>query len=372
MKNTTTIKKQRYTELQLEGRGELLITEEVKKKIDILHREVGTDEWCGFIFYEKIEGSIADPKTYKAKVINIYPMSIDTSTYTENNNHGDQVLKMIDAVPEYMTARSGFVHSHHSMKAYFSDKDEEELHDNVGNYSKNGSYYLSLVVNFDGNYAARIVKLVEIPSANIIIEEEGSDNANIKAAKETVMMQFDLDVTIENKLEDKNLEERILELKEISKQKRAKAALSQKTIPNVNRNAKNEAFNNWNNQNFIEWEETDSLGEPIPYQINTVNIKKNLLQLLELNVDSRREVGQSLKELSELEEGDFALYIEELSDNIVLMTMDMFGYDKINQALIDTRKELQKYSNVVNWREVIKRIEKVFDDAIFVQDKIMN
>lgn len=104
--------KKRYDVLELEGKGKLIIRENVKKQIDILHREVGNKEWCGFIFYNKLEGNISDPKSYVAEVVDIYPMDIGTHSYTESNNSGDEILKMADRVDAYMTSRTGYVHTH--------------------------------------------------------------------------------------------------------------------------------------------------------------------------------------------------------------------------------------------------------------------
>ena len=48
------ITKKQYEVLELQQKGKLIITEDVKKKIDQMHNRIGSVEWCGFIFYEKV------------------------------------------------------------------------------------------------------------------------------------------------------------------------------------------------------------------------------------------------------------------------------------------------------------------------------
>ena len=77
-------KPKKYEVLELQQKGKLIITEDVKKKIDQMHNRIGSVEWCGFIFYEKVEGNISNPKTYVAKTTDIYMMDIGSHSYTES------------------------------------------------------------------------------------------------------------------------------------------------------------------------------------------------------------------------------------------------------------------------------------------------
>jgi hypothetical protein len=72
-----------------------------------MHNRIGNTEWCGFIFYEKVEGSISNPETYVAKTTDIYMMDIGSHSYTESDNHTDDVISMVDRIPAYMENRYG-------------------------------------------------------------------------------------------------------------------------------------------------------------------------------------------------------------------------------------------------------------------------
>lgn len=113
MTNITKAIKKEYPVLKMEGVGKLIIRENVKKKIDIIHKTFGNLEWSGVLFYNKLEGSISDPSTYVAEVVDIYPMNKGTSGYTEFNFEGEELLTMADRVDAYMTSRTGLVHSHY-------------------------------------------------------------------------------------------------------------------------------------------------------------------------------------------------------------------------------------------------------------------
>lgn len=251
------------------------------------------------------------------------------------------------------------------MRAYFSGEDLDELHTNVENYSKNGSYYLSLIVNFKEEYVAKIVKLVEVPETNIVIEEEDTEAGNIKTISKQMMFMMDLDIEIENTIEeDEELMKRIAELEEQSK---AKQVVKKPTYQTINgrqypivkpSEAKDEwtLFNNDGRYGEEVWEE--------PYMINPTTIRKNLNQILTLDSDNKRETGQilaSIYKMSSKEQDD--LY-DDIESNIHLMTIDMFGYDKLTEALQETKKALNDFSHVALWKEVLSKINEIFDEAI--------
>jgi hypothetical protein len=108
----TTISVKKYPVIELKGKGKLIIPENVQKRIDMLHAQIGDIEWCGFITYDKEEGSINEPSTYVAKVKDIYPMNIGSHSYTETDNTATEILKMDERIPSYFGSRSGYCHTH--------------------------------------------------------------------------------------------------------------------------------------------------------------------------------------------------------------------------------------------------------------------
>ena len=131
--------------------GKLIITKEVQNIIDVLHKQIGSTEWSGSLFYKLTKGNIRDFKDLEFTVIGIYPMNIGSSIYTEFEYNSDFIVAH-NIFKDSLECSTGLVHSHHSMKAFFSPTDDSELRENAGNYN----YYISLIVAFDRNYVAKI------------------------------------------------------------------------------------------------------------------------------------------------------------------------------------------------------------------------
>lgn len=360
---TTNNKKTVHPILQMEGRGKLIIRENVKKKIDILHREFGNNEWSGVLFYNKLEGSISDPSTYVAEVVDIYPMDKGSAAYTEFNFTGEEMLLMADRVDAYMTSRTGLLHSHHNMRAYFSGEDMDELHTNVENYSKNGSYYLSLIVNFEEKYVAKIVKLIDVPASKITIDEEGEDASHIQTFSKQMMLSIDLDIEIENTLHDEDLMKRIAELVSADEEKKRLAAAKTKTLTVAGKQypkftMEQPSYEDWTSK----WGDNTLFDEP--YIINPTSIKKNLNQILDLDVETKRETGQILASLHKMSNTERESRLEEIADNMYLMTVDMFGFDQVTPALEETYKQLKTFSHVTLWSKVLDELGEIFEEAI--------
>jgi hypothetical protein len=96
------------------------------------------------------------------------------------------------------------------MNTFFSGTDIQELHDNVAKFSP---YYLSLIVNFDGIYSAKVVYLNKLPSRSISIMDENDDEKFLVTAEREVMFSFDLDIEFEYNAQNTVLVDRIKELK---------------------------------------------------------------------------------------------------------------------------------------------------------------
>lgn len=344
-----TIQKKQYELLELKQKGKLIITEDVKKKIDQMHDRVGNTEWCGFIFYEKVEGSISDPKTYVAKTTDIYMMDIGSHSYTESENHTNDVIKMVDRVPAYMKNRYGLIHTHHSMKAFFSGTDMQELHDNVHLYS----YYLSLIVNFDGNWCAKIAKLIDVNGSSYTISEEDEEDVLIEIPAKKVMVTFDLDVEFEQ-IEPYNdvVELRIAEIIEHKKKEEEERKAKMQSFNNnpyqlnmfdgINRNAnygyqRYPAFDDWYNQ-------YDKL-VTLPKVNTDVEVDFYIACLVSMDPSDDTPLVEALEEINEFSEDDeFPIYIEYLNDNIVDLTIDHFGEMYAYTGICDALNRLLPFS----------------------------
>lgn len=260
------------------------------------------------------------------------------------------------------------------MNAFFSAEDIDELHTNVANYSKNGSYYLSLIVNMKEEYVAKIVKLVDVPSTDIVIEEEGEKSSKIQTVSEQEMLMFDLDIEIEGQHDDKDLMERIGELKEAKKkEEEAKKKFKSKkpTTTQVYPKYNNDPYQYWYDEEWNSSGSTDVFGEDTPYQLTTANVKSNLNNILTLDTDNKKETGQILDELNDLNSGAFQIHMDEIEDNAYLMTIDMFGYDKSVQALEMTHKELMSYSKISKWTDITKELGDCLQAALITANYVV-
>ena len=346
-----TIQKKQYELLELKQKGKLIITKDVRKKIDQMHDRIGSTEWCGFIFYEKVEGNISDPETYVAKTTDIYMMDIGSHSYTESDNHTDDVISMVDRIPAYMENRYGLIHTHHNMSAFFSGTDMQELHDNVHLYS----YYLSLIVNFDGKWCAKIAKLIDVNSSSYTITEEDEEDVLIEIPEKKVMVTFDLDIEFEQlEVYDDVVELRITEIKERKKkeaeEKKAKMQsfnnnpYQLKMFDDINKNAHigwYPGYKDWYDQydNLTKSPKTGfTEDDEIEWFISTV---------IYLDAHANEPLHDALEDLKNHESDPyFSVYVDEMNDNVLDLAIDHFGAFEAYSGICKAIDKLLPYSGV--------------------------
>lgn len=187
----------RHTHYELEGKGKLIITEELQKQIDFLHMQVGSIEWCGVLFYKVLEGTLGDPESLVIQAEQVYPMNIGSETYTAAEMEGIDVVDMYEKCNPNYTLKQGLIHTHHRMAAFFSGTDDQELHDNTPNHN----FYLSLIVNFSGQYVAKVAYMAKMETkAKVqfkykeVDDTEHEYDGDDKHKTEDVMMTLDLEV----------------------------------------------------------------------------------------------------------------------------------------------------------------------------------
>jgi proteasome lid subunit RPN8/RPN11 len=143
--------------LELKQKPTILISKEVLSIITYFHSKEKV-EWSGSLFYSVQSGSIEDPDNLVLKAEYIHLMDIGSSAYTEFDMSADLFMSVFENNPSLEEKlmggelRIGYVHSHHVMQTTPSGTDTDELLSN----SKHFPYYLSLIVNYSGNYSARI------------------------------------------------------------------------------------------------------------------------------------------------------------------------------------------------------------------------
>lgn len=159
--------KKKLPETLLDAKGKLYLSKEIEAHINYLHKKVGEIEWSGVLLYNIKEGSIVSPESLVLEAKELYFMDIGTASFTEYDLEYDDIKNIHELYPESdpmkmreapeKLLRKGMIHTHHSMDTFFSATDMGELHDNT----PNNDLYLSLIVNFDGKYNARLCFLIE-------------------------------------------------------------------------------------------------------------------------------------------------------------------------------------------------------------------
>ena len=182
----------RLPEVTLTGSGKLYLTQEVMDQIDYLHKKVGGVEWCGILFYTKESGEIHNPEDFVLTARQIYPMNIGSEAYTEADIEGMDIIEMYEKIPNAENMKQGLIHTHHRMATFFSGTDMSELHDNAPLHN----YYLSLIVNFDGKYTAKIAYVAEVTNRNILLFNNSEDQQQRVESETTkkVLVMMNLDI----------------------------------------------------------------------------------------------------------------------------------------------------------------------------------
>lgn len=128
----------------------VIISQEILNKIKYLCMEIPKVEWSGILFY-KVNGSISSHAGFECIITDILPMDMGSKSYTEYQ-FDQTVADYIEEDDERFDWKIGHIHSHNTMRTYFSGTDMSELNDN----SEFHNYYLSLIVNNFMDMTAKI------------------------------------------------------------------------------------------------------------------------------------------------------------------------------------------------------------------------
>lgn len=179
--------------------------DDVLNKIKYLCKTIPRQEWSGILLYT-IEGSIKQPKDMIITLKEIIVMDKGSAAATEynfnekkrdNSGYLDRHIDYTNDHEEAIFWKIGQIHSHHSMRVFFSDVDVSELNDNSASHN----YYLSLIVN---NYMDMIAKVAFRASVDTVVEanytaiDDEGEPYTIQNSKFTVkkekMYEYDCDI----------------------------------------------------------------------------------------------------------------------------------------------------------------------------------
>lgn len=144
---------------------------DILNKIKYLCRAISKVEWSGILLYT-VDGTIKDPSKMVINLKEIILMDKGTQTLTEYNfnekirDTSEYMDRHIDYTNEHEEAlewKIGLIHSHNTMKVFFSPTDQAELVENT----KGHNFYLSLIVN---NYMEMIAAVAYRAEATATME----------------------------------------------------------------------------------------------------------------------------------------------------------------------------------------------------------
>lgn len=178
---------------------DLVITNNVYKKIQQWCKICPRLEWSGYLFYH-IEGSLKN-KDLKITTDDFLVLNIGDSTATTFTVTPEVTLFMVDN--NLVDSKIGLIHSHNQMAAFFSATDNNTLLEEGSNTCN----FLSLIVNNAESYVARVTSQIVTSFEGIKqtciksydIEDTKEERVNIK--KLTNVAYYDLNIIIEGKEE---------------------------------------------------------------------------------------------------------------------------------------------------------------------------
>lgn len=142
-------------------RFDLTVSDKVESKIRWWCSKLPNKEWSGVLYY-KYKGSFKN-KNLLLIAVDFLILDIGSSTHTEFTESPDIINYM--CLNGLTDCQLGLIHSHNTMKAFFSGEDSDTL-------TREGwirNHFLSLIVNNEGNYVAAITRRVKIESPKAVI-----------------------------------------------------------------------------------------------------------------------------------------------------------------------------------------------------------
>lgn len=135
-------------------------------KIKELCRVISAVEWSGILLYETV-GSIQDISTMEIHLKDVILMDKGSKAYTEydftekkrdQSGYTDRHIEYTEEVEDAIYWQIGHIHSHNTMKVFFSGTDMDELKENADSHN----FYLSLIVNNALDFEAKIAFMAKV------------------------------------------------------------------------------------------------------------------------------------------------------------------------------------------------------------------
>jgi len=196
--------------VNLAGKPTIKLSQNLVDYVNQLHKEIGSVEWNGTLFYKIDSGSIEDLDNLVLEANCLYPMAIGSAGGV-TFDYSAEILDAYDVFPEAVDCFEGTIHTHHNMGAFFSGTDLEDIKTNAPVHVM----YLSLIVDFAWKPQAKLCfPVVETITNYQIKDGDGGLKDYLSTDKtETVILVADCIVEIpEIVINDSPITARIAEL----------------------------------------------------------------------------------------------------------------------------------------------------------------
>jgi hypothetical protein len=356
--------KAEYPIYTMEEKGKLVLPPRIISQITFLHSHCGVKEWSGLLLYDVVKGDPSKPEDFELEAKHIFLMDIGTAGATDYETDGD-IVDLYDQIPEAMEQKLGHIHTHHSGSAYFSGVDTGELQDNVDKFN----YYLSLVVNFNGNYAAKVAFLSDMHTTSKMnfINDKGVVEHFKKSKIEKHMVIIDMRIFYGELggFFSTRLDEVV---------KKVDAA-KKKTVTGFRGYGghHNSHFSNPNNQLPAHNQHTPHRhigGKVIPDRMTSWEIEKLTKNILMFDTDLKTEsnVYAVLHQIAKTEESQMDLFYDYLLNHIEPVMEAFFDEPLTDGESIIVMKEvimcISKYEAIAALTEVIENLVEAFETFI--------
>lgn len=135
---------------QLDFKVKVSISKELQSQILYHHAVYPGKEWSGILLFKETKGSLQE-RNLELTADKMFLLTLGDGATVEGDN-GESYIDAMEAIPDFMDYKVGYLHTHHSMQAFHSGTDNQEIEDQA----KTHEYFLSLIVNHQGSYAAKI------------------------------------------------------------------------------------------------------------------------------------------------------------------------------------------------------------------------
>lgn len=360
--------------VKLSEKAKLIVSKKLLADISYLHNKVGSIEWSGPLFYSIVSGNILDPANLVIKAERVYPMDIGSASFTEYE-FGTEIMDAYDMIGEGAEdMKLGHCHSHHKMNTFFSGTDDQELQDNAPSHN----YYLSLIVNFDSEYKAKIAFIghhKSNSSGSIVFKGDSGDdetmNLGSKATDKKVLVTVDMDIEFEN---DAVFIEKTAKLQE----PKVKPAV----YHHYNYGKEDES---WNSYDGYEWygntykknkkyKDTDYIQSDLPFDqpldYSETNVSSFLVKLLSNDTLAEGNLSVILDQVDrDTHQSMMKMAIDAMDDNIREFHKSVFNkantdenISKLSVACIDILKRFYNFA-------IAEELTDMFEDYLTDKDE---